>query len=670
MSDKQQDVTARVPADLRVGVDYYPEHWPEERVFEDIRLMREAGIALVRMAEFAWSRMEPSEGDYRFEWLERVLDALHEAGIRAILGTPTAAPPAWLHQKYPDLYPLDEWRRPLGFGTRLQRCLNNPVMRDYSRRITTAMARRFGAHSAVEGWQTDNEFTQNHCFCDHCAAGFREWLRHKYGDLETLNSTWGTVFWSQEYTAWEQIPLPWFVKCGLAHNPSLKLDFRRFQSDSTVSFQQEQVEILRGLCPGQLITHNMMGLYDGLNCFDLTEPLDVVTWDNYPVTPWGNGGMRVPLGHDVMRGLKQRNFWVMEEQSGITGWENMSTRPAPGQVRAWSWQAVAHGADTVVYFRWRSCRHGAEQYWHGVLGHDGVPRRRYREVADVAADFARVSGHLSGSEVLADVAILNGYDQHYAYQIQPQAQGLEFWEQALRFYTPLWERGVNIDIVCPSRDLSRYKLVIAPGWYVLTPEVAERLRRYVRGGGALILNPRTGVKDANNVCVEEPLPGLLRDVAGVTVDDYNPLGANEETVVSEDGAVFRVTTWADALAPETAETCLRYQDSIYAGEPAVTVNEFGQGKAWYFGAFGEPALYKNLLPRILRETGTPFHEDIPDGVELRTRVKDGKRILLAVNLTGEEKTIAVPTGFSEVLGITCAEESRLAGYGVSVFVEQ
>ena len=654
---------------MRIGVDYYPEHWEESRWPVDAKLMREAGINLVRLAEFSWCKMEPQEGHYDFNWLDRALEVLGNAGIQAVLGTPTATPPAWLHERYPDIYPADPRRYRLGFGTRLQRCLNNPTMRRYAREITQKMAEHFAANPTVIGWQIDNEFEGNLCYCDICAAKFRDWLKAKYITLEALNRAWGTIFWSQEYSGWSQIPLPWEARCGRSHNPSLWLDYRRFASESTVGFAREQTEIIRRLAPGHLITHNFMCYHDSLDYYDLAKEMDLVALDNYPSGFWLNTN-DTALAQDVTRGLKQKNFWVMEEQAGIAGWEKMGRRPAPGQIRAWAWQIVAHGADAVIFFRWRSCLYGTEQYWHGILNHDGEPRRRYREIARFGKELASLSSALDGSTVQNQVAILNSYEQNWALQIQPQADGLEWWKQIDRYYQAFLRLGIGVDVPPLTVDLSRYRLVVLPSWYILTPDDANRLAEYVRRGGTLIVNPRTGVKDERNTCRPEPLPSLLREVVGVEVDDYDPLGTAEDRIqfAGESGGEYGVSVWADALISSGAETVATYSRSIFQGEPALTRNRYGEGVAYYCGTYGEPAFYQFFLKTVLAEVDLSGFIDLPEGVDYCKRRKDGMDYLFLVNRTAEPKVCRLPAIFSLVLGEKPdGDRLTLAGYGVGIY---
>ena len=652
---------------MLVGVDYYPEHWDEARWPLDADLMREAGIKIARLAEFAWCKMEPREGRFDFAWLERVSAILHDRGIKVVLCTPTAAPPAWLHEHYPDIYPADARRYRLGFGTRYQRCLNNPTMRRYSRLITEAMAAHFAANPAVIGWQTDNELIANICYCDVCAAGFRDWLRERYGTLDALNATWGTIFWSQEYSGWSQIPLPWEARLGRMHNPSLLLDYQRFASESAVSFQREQIEIIRSLAPGHFVTHNLMGLHDSQDYYRLAEDLDFISWDNYPSTPWTKPE-QAALAHDVMRGIKQRGFWVMEEQSGIVGWDRMSRRPKAGEVRAWAWQAVAHGAETVVFFRWRSCLYGTEQNCHGILNHDGQPRRRYREVARFGREMEKFSAALDGSVVRTPLAILNSYDQNWALQIQPQADGLGWWEQTGRFHDALTRLGHQVDVVPITVDLKQYRVVVLPSWFLLTAADADKLAEFVRGGGILIVNPRTGVKDACNTCHPSPLPSLLGEVLGLEVDDYDPLGKAENRVRMMDGGEYAVSAWADAVLAKGAEPLAVYTQSEFAGEPAVTRNRYGGGTAYYLGTCGEPAFYDAFFRIALAETELQGLAGLPEGVEAGWRVKESESYLFLINLTDAEKLVPVPEGLDTLLGEKPDRTAvRLPGHEVGIY---
>ena len=396
---------------MKLGVCYYPEHWPRERWPIDAAMMREAGLTVVRIAEFVWQLMEPAEGQFAWDWLDEAIATLAAAGLEVVLGTPTAAPPAWLTHDYPDVLPVDAQGRTRNSGTRRHYCPTSPTYRRHSERIVRAMAERYGRHPAVVGWQIDNEFGCHdtvRCYCDQCAAAFRDWLKRKYGSLDALNEAWGAVFWSQSYGRWEEIRLPNLTPTGA--NPSHLLDYDRFASETTVSYQQLQVDLLRQHTAGQFITTNTLGNFEDLDYHDLARPLDFIAWDSYPTgyAEFQGESLYLPgkpdasFAYDVgdpyvtgfchaqARGFKQAPFWVMEQQCGPVNWARFNTLVRPGTVRLWTWHALAEGADAVVYFRWRAVRFAFEQHHSGLLHHDATPATGYRELL---GDAGRAGDH-------------------------------------------------------------------------------------------------------------------------------------------------------------------------------------------------------------------------------------------------------------------------------------
>ncbi len=474
---------------MRFGADYYPEHWPRERWETDARLMIEAGLELVRLAEFAWSRLEPAEDRFDFAWLDDALEVLGRAGLKAVLGTPSAAPPAWLIERYPEALPVREDGTRLGFGGRHHDCQSNPDYRARVAAVIRAMAEHYKDHPHVIGWQTDNELGNSHlnvCTCDTCRAGFHEWLERKYGTIEALNEAWGTAFWSQTYSSFAQIPAP--RPTPNSHSPSLRLDWRRFTSDLVVGFQGLQVAILREVCPKHFVTHNFMGLFDKPDYFELAKELDFVSHDQYPIGFWTEQGALpdpadLAIKLDFVRGLKRRTYWIMEQQAGPAGWDLIGATPRPGQLRLWAAQSIAHGADTVVYFRWRTCLFGTEEYWHGILPHSGKPGRRYEEVKRTAKELSPIMDRIQGKAPRADAAILFSYDQSWANQIQPHHPELKYREHIRTFYKALHQANIPVDFVSPASDLSAYKLLIAPMLFLTRPELVARLDAWVRAGG-------------------------------------------------------------------------------------------------------------------------------------------------------------------------------------------
>jgi beta-galactosidase len=670
---------------FRFGVDYYPEHWPRERWTTDARLMQEAGVNTVRLAEFAWSYLEPGPGQFDFSWLDDALDILQGHGIDSVLGTPTASPPPWVMALYPDAYRVTEHGLRQTYGNRREYCPTHPGYRERGRTITRAMAEHYAHHPAVIGWQTDNEFG-GHCYCPICRAEFQIWLKDKYGTLDALNAAWGTAFWSHVYTEWSQVPVP--LQTGGVPNPGLGLDYRRFMSDAWVRFQQEQVEILRGRCPDHFITHNFMGFrFDQIDYYELAAPLDFVAWDNYLRRGWlleeGVDGVRSALGNDTMRGLKGAPFWLMEQQSGSGGWQTVGTTPRPGEMRLWTYQAIARGADAIIYFRWRTNRFGTEQYWHGVLDHHGQPRRRYHELKAIGAELGRMGEEILGADSRSQVALLLSYDTRWAFHVQPNHNDFQYPELYLSYYRALHRRNVGVDVVPPTADLSDYRLVLAPALHVLGEDVADSLRRFVSDGGVLVTTARTGVKDEANAVVNMPLPGLLADVCGVEVEEYDVLPADAGVPLALalpgfDGAnrPVQARLWCDVLNPTTAEVGATYGAMVdgsgpyYAGRAALTVNSFGGGKAAYVGTLGDDALHDAIVEWALGATSIAAALGAADGVEAVERWKGGDRLLFLLNHADQTRQVALPGQTTDLLtGQTMEGEATLEPKAVLILRE-
>ncbi len=637
---------------LVFGADYYPEHWPEERWPKDAELMSRAGFNTVRLAEFAWSKIEPREDEYDFEWLDKAIGLLGGKGIRTILGTPTAAPPPWIVKAHPDVLRLDGYGRRAAEGTRKNYCPNNPHYIEHSKRIVEKMALHYRDNRSVIGWQIDNEFgchASELCYCEDCVKAFREWLKRKHQSLEKLNKACGLIFWGQEYGSWDEIcpPRPPFSM----QSPSLNLEWRRFSSDSWVRYQQTQVDIIRKHAPHQLVTHNFMGLYKELDYFKLAEPLDLVSFDYYPMWSRDANLAASAMAHDVMRSLKKKPYWTMELQSGAVRTERAPI-PRPGEIRLWTIQSVARGADGTIYFRWRSCRFGCEEYWHGILDHDGVPRRRYSEVKKVSEELRKIAPHVAGTSVEAEVAIALDYDNIWAMDLEvdyadKNYYGINSWQPTLDCYTALYSRNIPADFVNPSTEnMGKYKAVFAPSMMLLNDRVERNLKAYVKKGGVLVATPRTGAKDWNNIIVNEPLPGRLADLFGITIEEYTGLPGDRKveikTVKAELGREGRhaCKNWAEKLLPGEATAAARYQIGLYSGKPAVTMNRFGNGTAIYIGTFADPAFYSALADWLTKkhkiETVLPYAA----GLEATERSGSDGHIVFALNFDEDALEIA------------------------------
>jgi beta-galactosidase len=618
------------------GADYYPEHWPEERWIEDARLMAEAGFNVVRMAEFAWSRLEPQEGVFDFAWLDSAIDILATQGIRTVLGTPTASPPPWVMATDRTMYRVLPNGEPLSFGNRREYCPNHPIYWQHTRRIVERMAAHYAGNPHVIAWQIDNEFGDP-CYCPVCRRNFQVWLRDRDETLDNLNEKWGTIFWSHVYTDWNQIPVPYE---HISQNPGLALDFKRFASDSYVRYQQMQIEIIRKHSE-QPITHNFMGFgYNKINYYDLAEPLDFVSWDNYVRVFWDMKAEIDPsqaaLSHDTMRGLKKGNFWVMEQQAGPTGWEIIGDTPKPGELRLWAYQAIAHGADGLVYFRWRTCRFGNEEYWHGVLDHHGIPGRRYHEIAQVGEELGRIGKKILDSEALSLVAIMQSYDTRFGFQTQPNNPQFKYESHLHDFYQGLFNLHVGVDIVSEKDDLTGYRVVFVPSMYLLSERTAATLAEFARSGGIVIFTPRTGVKDEANAVVNMKLPGLAAEMCGVEVEEYKSMPPDDQETIhmglpGHEGN-FDVALWAEVLEPKGAEVIARFQRDEYASMPAITRNNFGDGQVIYIGVFSsEVRFYEHIAHWALTEARLTPPIEASLGVEVTERWQGENRLLFLLN---------------------------------------
>jgi beta-galactosidase len=625
----------------------------------------------VRLAEFAWSRMEPQYGHYQFAWLDEAINLLGENGIQVVLGTPTASPPPWVMECYPDAFIQWADGRVATYGSRREYCPNHRGYRELSQAITRAMAEHFQDNPHVIGWQTDNEFGDR-CYCSNCQQAFQNWLQECYQTLEGVNQRWGTVFWSQEYTKWEQIPTP--KKTGYIHNPGLELDYFRFMSESYIDFQNEQIAILRETCPEHFITHNLMGFsYNNLDYFAFSQSLDFVTWDNYPRGFWIQNQIvdaaALALGHDTMRGLKHKNFWVMEAHSGPAGWDIIGSTPRPGEIRLWAYQAIAHGADGMVFFRWRTARYGAEQYWHGVLDHDGKPRRRYAEFKQLGQELKQIGARIEGSQPQADVAMLLSYDSRFAFQIQPNNEHFSYPKHFLDYYRALYDRNIAVHVVSPRDDYAAYRVLVVPALYIVTPELVQKLSDFVANGGALVLTARSGVKEVSNAVVDLPLPGLLRDLCGLEIAEYDSL-RNDETVnikFATTGNCVETSVWCDVLELQGAEAIAYYTSSYYADKPAISRYHYGKGQTIYVGTLGENEIADAVIDWVLQETTYPLPQATALEVEITERQLSNEKLFFVLNHSSEVQHVALMQTYVDLLSDKiCERELVLQPYDVGI----
>jgi beta-galactosidase len=680
---------------LQLGVCYYPEHWPEEMWADDFRRMRELGFGVVRMAEFAWTIFEPEEGMFSFDLFDRAIALAHEHGLQVILGTPTATPPAWLTHRYPEVLNVTQTGVQYQHGQRRHYTYNAPIYRELSARIVRKLAEHYGEHPAVIGWQIDNELNceTNVFYSPADQAAFRAWTQRKYGTLDALNHTWGTVFWSQTYTDWEQITLTGPTPSD-SPNPHQALDEKRFFSDSAISFACIQADILRELAPRQWVTTN--GLFGHLDSHELTEEaLDFFSYDSYPNFGTIMGTLVPQRAPDPLRDRRwswplsvarsiSPNFCVMEQQSGPGGWTNRIAQPSPkpGQMRLWTYQSLAHGADMVLYFRWRTATMGTEIYWHGINDYSNRPNRRVAEVAQVGREWNMIGQRVAGTQTMAHVAIIGDYANEWDGELD-RWHGPYTRQSVQAWFTALQYKHIPVDVLylrssTTVDDLAKYQVLIYPHPAIMTDATAALLTEYVERGGTVVFGCRTGYKDETGQCPMRPMPGPVAELCGVAVEDWTRIAQHDHAPsvrwCDTDEPTMTAEAFNDVLqvtAP-SAQVLAEYVGDYYAGSPALVRNIVGAGSAYYYGAVFNVDAATAMIRRLGLVSPVEDWLQLPQPVELcvRERTETGERLIFLLNYSDQPQTITLRKVVADVLAEqTVQGEIVLAPFDVRILAE-
>jgi len=627
----------RRPSGLAYGGDYTPEQWPEEMWVEDARLMRDCGVNLVTVGVFAWGLLEPKEGQYDFDWLDRVIDLLHGAGVSIDLATGTASPPPWFSRAYPDSLPRLVDGTTMWPGSRQAFCPSSPDYREAAVRLVGALAKHYAGHPALAMWHIHNEYGCHnaYCYCDTTAAAFRGWLVRRYGDLDTLNDAWSTSFWSQRYYDWEEILPP--RTTPTFGNPGQQLDFARFSSDELLDCYLAERETLRGITPDVPVTTNFMDFFKPIDYWSWASELDVVSNDHYLRHYVPEPHVHLSMAADLTRSLAGGAPWLlMEHSTSAVNWQPVNYAKRPGEMRRNSLAHIARGADGALFFQWRASRGGAEKFHSGLLPHAGVETKVYTEARELGRSL-RSLGDVKGSRVEADVAILFGWPSWWAGELpaHPTTEP-RVLDQVLETYTALWHSGVTTDFAHPGADLSAYRLVLAPSLYLVSDEDASRLERYVDAGGTLVVGFFSGIADEHDEVRLGGYPGAFRQLLGVRIEEFFPLRPGT-TVPLSDGSTGSL--WSELGAATDAEVVAAYADGPVAGSPAVTVRRHGAGRAWYVGTRLIPDDLTALLTRLVTEAGVSRH-DPPSEVEVVRRRRHDESYLFVINHSDQPATVA------------------------------
>lgn len=663
------------------GGDYNPDQWLDrpDILEADIRLMHQANVNCVSLAIFSWVRLEPEEGRYDFEWLDAIIERLHQGGIQIILATPSAARPAWMAQHHPEVLRVNAQHQRLHFGERHNHCLTSPYYRQKVHAIDTALARRYAHHPAVIMWHLSNEYG-GECHCPLCQQAFRDWLKEKYGTLENLNQCWWTSFWSQRYTDWAQIESP--GPMGEFSNCSMWVDWRRFVTHQCASFMAMERDAVQAVNPDLPCTANLMERFWDYDYFKLAENMDVVSWDAYP--EWHRGddlalAADFAMNHDLMRSLKHAPFLLMESTPSQVNWKPHNKLKRPGLHLLSSLQAVAHGSQSVQYFQWRKGRGGAEMFHGAVVGHDGTSDTRvFRDVQSVGLALEKLSDKVYPQRNQADVCILFDWENRWAidYAQTGQRGNMRYFDTVGMHYRALWEKGVSIDFrdmrafedreKTIENSLDGYKLVVAPMLFMFREGIEKKLRAFVEKGGTLVMTYFSGVVDAFDLANLGPTPFDLTDVLGLSATDLDGLFPEDcNHLVFKDGRSFEIRELCEILKIGTARTVGVYGNDFYKDTPCLTVNDYGAGQAWYLAAKVEQAGLDTIYETIIQSLNLSraLKESLPKGV-VATQRGD---ITFIQNYTDQTQTFHLASPRMDILNdVLLTGNIELPPYGIRV----
>jgi len=668
---------------IRIGAAWYPEQWPESRWNADLSLMERAHFNVVRIGEFAWSTMEPSEDHYNFEWLDHAISLARQHHIAVVLGTPTDAPPAWLTLKYPETLRIDETGHPVEHGNRRQFNYANPLYRHLCARIVGQLGERYGHDPNVIGWQIGNEYTDE-SFDPATRTQFQQFLLNRYKTLKNLNTRWSTAYWSQTYTDWSQIPLE-----SARGNPGLLLEHKHFVTATWRSFQRNQIDVLRPLISAsQFVTTNIGGLAwsDNWDHYAVTVDLDLASWDEYV----GQGHLdasKNAMLNDFVRGWRRQNFWVMETQPGSVNWAPINNVLSRGETRALAWQAIGHGADAIIYWQWRSALNGQEQYHGAIVGADGDPNPLYIELQQLGEELMRTGNALANRSPYARIALLHTYDSRWAIDFQPHSREYDQQLVLLRFYKPLEQvaesSGEAVDIIDPSAaPLSQYKLLVAPSLNVISESLAAKLMAYVQEGGHLLLGPRSGMKDEFNALNVPRQPGPLAKSLGALVEQYYAIDKSIALSDSDNEHSGTADTWAEQLritSPGTkAELIYSDPGNWLDRQPAMVARRLGRGSIAYLGTLPDESLLRSILADSAKDAGLSAKPTIPEGIEVCTRqgLNVDHRVVIVINHGGKSQELTLTSAYIDLLQQATVRSSatrttlRIPPQGVAVLVPE
>lgn len=657
------------------GADYNPEQWIHDKSIwdQDMELMKLANCNEMSVGIFSWAKLEPKEGEYDFSFLDEIIEKIHAHGGKVILATPSGARPHWMADKYPEVLRVNPYGQRMGFGARHNHCFTSPVYREKVRQMNTRLAQRYGNHPAVIAWHISNEYS-GECHCDHCKKAFRDFLRNKFdNDIGKMNLAYWTTFWSHTYDSFDQIDPPGPMTENGTHG--LNLDWHRFVTHQTMDFIQNEVAPIREHSPALPITINMMYEFYDLDYHKVADVIDFASWDAYP--EWHNGddaviAQRAAFWHDLYRSLKQKPFLLMESTPSGVNWKPYNKPKRPGMDVLASIQAVAHGSDSVQYFQFRKSRGSSEKFHGAVVGHDGTADTRVFKSVQRTGQILQSIDEIAGSAVDAKAAVIFDWENMWALDdCQGYANaGKQYFETCYSYHNEFWKRGIDCDIICPHADLSKYKIVVAPMLYLTEEQVFDNFEDFVKNGGILYATYMLGTVNENDLCHLGGLPGgKLKAVFGLISEEIDVLYPNEVQHAEIDGKIFDFVDYAEVLRPITAKPLANYADEWYAGSPAVTVNEYGKGKAIYQACRDSGSLKDSVFDSVLKDLGLTglLKNPLPHGVTAHSRTDGEHTYLFVENYSRENVSAALKEPMKNMLTGDIEETATLTGYGFQIY---
>jgi len=666
-----QSIAPKLPPGILYGGDYNPEQWPEAVWQEDVRLMREAGVNFVSLAIFSWAKIEPRLNEFSFGWLDRIIDLLWENGVSINLATATASPPAWFSCAHPESLPVDENGTRLSIGSRQHYCPNSRAYRTASARLCKKIGERYAHHPAVALWHLNNEIgCHSHtCYCETCASDFRVWLKDRYSTLEALNDSWGTAFWSQSYGNWEEIQPP--RKMMTFRNPGQVLDYTRFMNDAMRGILVGEITALREVAPDAKVTTNGLGFLRQTNYFDWYKHVDIAAWDSYPDPTAELGDIRgAAFGHDLFRSLRGgQPFILMEQVTSQVNWRSVNALKAPGQMRALTYQAMARGADGLMFFQWRASKAGAEKFHGAMVPHYGPSGRIFQEVKTLGAELKKLAP-LAGCRTSAKIALIVSWENRWAIELESKPTQFDYAAIVADFYRPIWEANLAVDIISPEAPLDGYTVVVAPALYQISQDESTRLKQYVEKGGTLVMSYFSGVTDKRDHIWLGGYPATLKDVFGLVVEEWQPLLPGETHALIHEGETksSRCSRFCELIHLHGAQPIARYAESIFAERAAITTHRFGRGEAIYIGTQPEPQFLQRLFAQVFLERGLKPPLSAVAGIELALRANDQDEFLFVINHQPTESEIdfANWAGVDLLTKKICSGRESIPGFGVKI----